>query len=49
MVNTRPTDPAKAERAGWTIDRHCYPWVAYQGPRFNPTDWYYLDTPAMKQ
>jgi hypothetical protein len=31
---------------GWTIDRTCYPWVAYKGDRFNPTDWATIDTPA---
>lgn len=24
---------------GYTVDTSCYPWVAYKGPRFNPTKW----------
>lgn len=28
------------ECAGFEIDESTYPWVAYQGPRFNPTKWY---------
>jgi hypothetical protein len=30
--------PEIAEREGYTIDRHCYPWLAYKGPRFKPED-----------
>ncbi len=30
---------------GWTIDKHCYPWVAYRGPRFAPTAWFACRTP----
>lgn len=26
-----------AEAAGFTVDRTCYPWFGYIGPRFNPT------------
>jgi hypothetical protein len=26
-----------AEAAGYTVDRTCYPWFGYIGPRFNPT------------
>ena len=26
-----------AEAAGFTVDRTCYPWFGYTGPRFNPT------------
>jgi hypothetical protein len=28
----------QAERAGYIVDTHCYPWFAYKGPRFAPTD-----------
>jgi hypothetical protein len=27
-----------AEAAGFIVDRHCYPWLAYKGPRFRPED-----------
>lgn len=27
-----------ARRLGYTVDRNCYPWFAYKGPRFKPTD-----------
>lgn len=26
------------------IDESCYPWVAYKGARFNPTEWHYTET-----
>jgi len=29
---------------GYVIDDHCYPWVAYKGPRFNPTEIHYCYT-----
>lgn len=29
---------AEAEAKGYTVDRHCTPWVAYAGPRFAPTE-----------
>ena len=28
---------AQARAAGFIIDTHCYPPLAYKGPRFNPT------------
>jgi hypothetical protein len=28
--------PSVARNMGYTIDNHCYPWVAYKGPRFRP-------------
>lgn len=28
---------AQARAAGFTVDTHCYPPMAYKGPRFNPT------------
>lgn len=36
----------EAEQAGFTVDRHCYPWVAYKGPRFAPTETAPVKTPA---
>jgi len=37
---TRPDklEPGEARERGFTIDTHCYPWLAYKGPRFAPTD-----------
>lgn len=29
---------AQAEAAGFIVDRHCYPWFAYKGPRFSPNE-----------
>lgn len=34
MITERNT----AEREGYTVDTHVYPWLAYKGPRFNPTE-----------
>lgn len=34
---TALTDREQAESEGYTVDHHCYPWIAYKGPRFNPT------------
>ena len=31
-------NPNEMEAAGFTIDRHCYPWLAYKGERFRPTE-----------
>lgn len=31
------TERQKAEKQGYTVDTHVYPWLAYKGPRFNPT------------
>lgn len=28
----------QAEEAGFTVDEHTYPWVAYKGARFAPTE-----------
>ncbi len=37
-MNTKMhVDEAKAQ--GFTIDNTCYPWYAYKGPRFAPTEW----------
>lgn len=30
--------PQQAQDAGFTIDHHTYPWTAYKGPRFRPTE-----------
>ena len=30
--------PDDAKRDGFTIDSHCYPWAAYKGERFRPTE-----------
>jgi hypothetical protein len=30
---------AQARAAGFTVDSHCYPPIAYKGPRFNPTEY----------
>lgn len=38
MSNLYHADEMEAK--GYTIDHHCYPWVAYKGPRFNPTEWF---------
>jgi hypothetical protein len=38
------TDSEQAMKDGYTVDRHCYPWVAYKGPRFNPTEWKHIRT-----
>jgi hypothetical protein len=31
--------PDEARDQGFTIDTTTYPWTAYKGPRFSPTDW----------
>lgn len=33
-----PLHPDVATQQGYTIDTSCYPWFAYKGPRFAPTD-----------
>jgi hypothetical protein len=38
------TDAAAAKAEGFTVDRHCYPWVAYKGSRFNPSECKYIRT-----
>jgi hypothetical protein len=37
---TRPNRMTRknAEAAGFTVDTSCYPWFAYRGPRFRPTE-----------
>lgn len=39
-----PKNRSEAESAGFVVDKTCYPWVAYKGPRFQPTEWHYIDT-----
>lgn len=34
----------EARAAAYTIDTTVYPWVAYQGPRFQPTAFTYVPT-----
>lgn len=29
---------AEALRDGFEVDTSCYPWIAYKGPRFQPTE-----------
>jgi len=43
-MSDTPTNRQQAEAAGFTVDRCCYPWVAYKGPRFQPTELHYIDT-----
>lgn len=30
--------PDDAKQQGFTVDSHCYPWYAYKGERFQPTE-----------
>lgn len=39
-------DAEELVKLGYTIDRHTYPWTAYKGPRFMPTEWFNCRTPA---
>lgn len=41
-----PTSVEEAEHLGWSIDRHVYPWVAYQGERFAPDRLVKIATPG---
>lgn len=38
----------QAELEGFVVDRHCYPWLAYKGPRFDPTEHFDVDTPKVE-
>lgn len=38
----------EAEELGFTVDRCCYPWFAYKGPRFDPTDTIPIVTPRTR-
>ena len=38
----------EAEELGFTVDRCCYPWFAYKGPRFDPTDTIPIVTPESR-
>ncbi len=40
----KPTNRAEAERMGFVVDDNVYPWVAYKGPRFLPTEWHRILT-----
>lgn len=35
----------EARDRGFAVDTTCYPWVAYKGARFNPTEWHSIQTP----
>jgi hypothetical protein len=38
------TERQKAEQQGWAVDTTVYPWLAYKGPRFNPTQTQQIET-----
>jgi len=40
----RPRTKAQAKAAGYTVDESCYPWIAYKGPRFQPTEHFAIMT-----
>lgn len=44
MNEMAPRNRSEAESAGFVVDKTCYPWVAYKGPRFQPTEFHYIDT-----
>lgn len=46
LRNRRGANVADAEADGFTIDRHCFPWIAYKGPRFQPDEWFPVITPG---
>lgn len=31
-------EPGEARERGFTVDTTCYPWFAFKGPRFAPTE-----------
>lgn len=35
---------AEAESKGYSVDEHCYPWIAYKGARFSPDEWHHVLT-----
>lgn len=37
-TTVRETCPSFYASIGYTLDRDCYPWVAYKGARFLPDD-----------
>jgi hypothetical protein len=39
----------EARRLGYVVDDTVWPWVAYKGPRFRPTEWQTIATPAFPQ
>lgn len=44
MGKWRNMSKKEMESRGFTVDGHCYPWVAYKGPRFQPTEIHYIAT-----
>ena len=40
----QPQCKKEAEAKGFTVDDTCYPWFAYKGPRFKPTEGYRIPT-----
>jgi len=34
----------QAEDEGYTVDDTCYPWIAYKGPRFKPSEYHRIPT-----
>lgn len=45
MTGQRWLTAREAEALGFTVDRHCYPWFAYKGPRFQPIEVARVKTP----
>ena len=43
---SRALSKADAEAQGFTVDTRVYPWLAYKGPRFDPTVTIPVQTPA---
>lgn len=35
---------ADAQASGFIVDESCYPWIAYKGPRFQPTQFCTIPT-----
>lgn len=44
MSNWRNMSAETVRAMGFTVDETCYPWVAYKGPRFAPTEWHGIAT-----
>lgn len=45
-MTPQPRTLEEAEALGWTVDRHTWPWLAYLGPRFEPTLAVPISTPS---
>lgn len=43
-MNAERMTKEQAEAQGFTVDCHCYPWTAYKGPRFAPSEWQHVLT-----